>query len=144
MTIAQIYDLLNGLALLAWIPLFLPPKVTFRDWFLQFKLPTVLLSVLYLTFFIYFLLSGKVPELDFSFEGIKQLFADEKGLLVAWIHYLAFDMMVGIYECEQAIKRGIPHCLLLPCLLFTFMLGPIGWLMFWLISRAYPLSSNKN
>jgi hypothetical protein len=139
MTIAQIFDLLNTLALLAWIPLFLPPKTPFRNWFLEQKAATVLLAAAYLLLFVGFLFSGENPELDFSFEGIKQLFANEKGLLVAWIHYLAFDMMVGIYECEQALKRGIPHWLLLPCLLFTFMLGPIGWLMFWTISKIYPL-----
>ena len=139
MTIAQIFDLLNTLALLAWIPLFLPPKTPIRNWFLEQKAATVLLAAAYLLLFVGFLFSGENPELDFSFEGIKQLFANEKGLLVAWIHYLAFDMMVGIYECEQALKRGIPHWLLLPCLLFTFMLGPIGWLMFWTISKIYPL-----
>jgi hypothetical protein len=138
MTIAQIYDLFNGLALLAWIPLFMPPRFSFRNWFLEKKVATILLSLSYLILFVGFLFFDETPSLDFSFEGIKQIFANEKGLLVAWIHYLAFDMMVGIYECEQALKRGIPHWLLLPCLLFTFMLGPIGWLMFWLISRAYP------
>jgi hypothetical protein len=138
MNIAQIYDLFNGLALLAWIPLFMPPSFTFRNWFLEKKVATILLSLSYLILFVGFLFFDETPTLDFSFEGLKQIFANEKGLLIAWIHYLAFDMMVGIYECEQAIKRGIPHWLLLPCLLFTFMLGPIGWLMFWLISRAYP------
>jgi hypothetical protein len=138
MTISQIYDLFNILALLAWVPLFLPPKFAFRNWFLEQKIATILLSLSYLIFFAIFMFLDKNPPLDFSFEGIKQLFANEKGLLVAWIHYLAFDMMVGIYECEQALKRKIPHWLLIPCLLFTFMLGPIGWLMFWLISRAYP------
>jgi hypothetical protein len=139
MSISQLFDLFNSIALLAWIPLFLPPKFVFRNWFLEQKIATVLLSASYLFLFLAFIFSGDNPNLDFSFEGIKQLFANDRGLLVAWIHYLAFDMMVGIYECEQAIKRGIPHWLLLPCLLFTFMLGPIGWLMFWLISRAYPL-----
>lgn len=142
MTTSQLFDLLNALALLAWIPLFLPPKTLFRNWFLEQKAATVLLAATYLLLFVGFLFSGENPELDFSFEGIKQLFANEKGLIVAWIHYLAFDMMVGIYECEQALKRTIPHWLLLPCLLFTFMLGPIGWLMFWLISRAYPIEQN--
>jgi len=139
MTIAQLFDLFNTLALLAWVPLFLPPKTIFRNWFLEQKIATVLLAASYLIFFIVFLFSGESPDLDFSFSGIKKLFANDSGLLVAWIHYLAFDMMVGIYECEQALKRGIPHWILLPCLLFTFMLGPIGWLMFWLLSRVYPL-----
>lgn len=139
MSISQLFDLFNSVALLAWIPLFLPPKFAFRNWFLEQKIATVLLAASYLILFLAFIFSGDNPNLDFSFEGIKQLFATEKGLLVAWIHYLVFDMMVGIYECEQTLKRGIPHWLLLPCLLFTFMLGPIGWLMFWLISRAYPL-----
>jgi hypothetical protein len=140
MTTAQLFDLFNLLAMLAWIPLFLSPKFKLRIWVLKSKIVPVFLAISYLIFFLGFMFAANEnpPALDFSFEGIKMLFTKDEAILVGWLHYLAFDMMVGIYEAEDAIKRKMPQLLLLPCLVFTFMLGPIGWLMYWGLSKMYP------
>jgi hypothetical protein len=50
--------------------------------------------------------------------------------LAGWIHYLAFDLLVGIWEVRDSHERGVPHWLVIPCLFFTFMLGPIGFLLY--------------
>jgi hypothetical protein len=144
MTFEQLFNLFNSLALLAWIPLFLPPAHKLRTWFIDFKAGPVLMAIFYVLLFISFLAMAdeNTPPIDFSFEGIKTLFASEQGILIGWVHYLAFDMMVGIYEAEDAKKRAMPHGLLIPCLIFTFMLGPLGWLMYWIISRFYPIKSS--
>ena len=70
-----------------------------------------------------------------SLDGVVGLFSDPKNVLIGWIHYLAFDLWVGSWEVGDAIKRGINRWFLLPCLLFTFMLGPVGLLLY-LILRA--------
>ena len=51
-------------------------------------------------------------------------------MLVGWVHYLAFDLWVGAWEAEVAPKWGVPHWALLPCLGFTFLVGPVGLVMF--------------
>ena len=51
-------------------------------------------------------------------------------LLAGWIHYLAFDLFIGGWETRDAVRNGIPHLLVIPCLLLTFMLGPIGLLAY--------------
>ena len=51
-------------------------------------------------------------------------------LLAGWIHYLAFDFLVGRVVLADAQRRGIHHLLVVPCLLLTFMLGPTGYLVY--------------
>jgi len=51
-------------------------------------------------------------------------------------------MMVGMFELSDGQKRKIPHFLLVPCLIFTFALGPIGWLAYWILRSRYPIKTS--
>lgn len=74
---------------------------------------------------------GSLAEVDRLFE--------HRGLLLAgWVHYLAFDLLVGLWEREQARRIGLSRWLLAPCLALTLMFGPLGWLAF-LALRLYRL-----
>ena len=57
-------------------------------------------------------------------------------LLAGWIHYLCFDLFIGSWEVRDSEQRGISHWLVLPCLFFTFMLGPVGLLLYFTIRRS--------
>jgi hypothetical protein len=65
-----------------------------------------------------------------SLSGVAQLFANPWLLLAGWTHYLAFDLFVGAWEVRDARDRGVPHLLVVPCLLLTFLFGPAGWLLY--------------
>ena len=56
--------------------------------------------------------------------------ADPWLLLAGWIHYLAFDLLVGAWEARDARERGIPHLFVVPSLILTFLFGPAGWLLY--------------
>ena len=62
--------------------------------------------------------------------AVAQLFSNPWLLLAGWVHYLAFDLLVGTWEVSDARARGIPHLLLVPCLVLTFLFGPAGWLLY--------------
>jgi hypothetical protein len=65
--------------------------------------------------------------------GDRRLLAlfDSRWLLLAgWVHYLCFDLLVGTWEVEDARARGIPHLVVVPCLVLTFLFGPAGWLLY--------------
>jgi len=47
-----------------------------------------------------------------------------------WIHYLAFDLMVGLFIVTDAARLGIAHWWLLPALFLTLMFGPAGLLLY--------------
>ena len=68
-----------------------------------------------------------------SLSGVMALFTSPYAVLAGWIHYLAFDLFVGAWEVRDAQRRGVPHLLVIPCLLFTLMLGPLGLMLYLLI-----------
>lgn len=74
--------------------------------------------------------------------GVMTLLSTPEAMLPAWIHYLAFDLWVGTWQVEDAPKAGVPHWLLLPVMLMTFMFGPAG-LVAYLIVRTVAVQVKK-
>ena len=76
-----------------------------------------------------------------SLNGVMELFTNKTAVTAGWIHYLAFDLLTGIWLKKNALKYNIHHLILIPCLLLTFMLGPIGLLLYllvrWIITKHY-------
>jgi hypothetical protein len=68
-----------------------------------------------------------------SLNGVMELFTNKTAVTAGWVHYLAFDLLTGIWIKKNALKYNIHHLILVPCLLLTFMLGPIGLLLYLLV-----------
>ena len=64
-----------------------------------------------------------------ALSGLAHAFSTPRVMLVGWVHYLAFDLWVA-WEAEEAGCRGMPHAALVPCLVLTFLAGPVGLLLF--------------
>ena len=68
------------------------------------------------------------------------MFKDPDVVFVGWLHYCAFDLLIGRTIIEDSQRRGCPlllHALVVvPCLICTMMLGPMGYLLYFLVSRA--------
>tara|TARA_B110000046_G_scaffold91288_1_gene99208 strand:- start:598 stop:999 length:402 start_codon:yes stop_codon:yes gene_type:complete len=72
-------------------------------------------------------------HVDFSsLEGIIALYENSTPELIAagWLHYLAFDFWVGCWILREAKSKKIKHLWLIIPLLATFMLGPVGILLY--------------
>jgi hypothetical protein len=54
---------------------------------------------------------------------------------VGWAHYLAFDLFVGSWEVRDSQRLKIPHWQVVPCLLFTLMVGPVGLVLYLTLRR---------
>jgi ABA DEFICIENT 4-like len=72
-----------------------------------------------------------------SLAQVAQLFQEPGLLLAGWVHYLAFDLLVGSWEREEAIRIGLGPWFLVPTLILTFMFGPAGWLCFLGVRRFH-------
>jgi hypothetical protein len=70
-----------------------------------------------------------------SLADVSRVFANPYLLLAGWIHYLAFDLFVGAWETRDAAARGVPHVLLVPCLVLTLLFGPAGLLAYFALRR---------
>ncbi|MGB4073267.1 ABA4-like family protein [Pseudomonas sp.] len=66
----------------------------------------------------------------FSLGGVLSLLRQPTAALAAWVHILAFDLMVGLYIRSEGAIAGISHWALLPCYVLTLMFGPLGLLAF--------------
>ena len=68
---------------------------------------------------------------DFStLGGVEALFRQPAAVLVGWLHYLAFDLLIGTAIAQRFLADRLPRALLLPVLPLTFFFGPAGWLLF--------------
>ena len=65
-----------------------------------------------------------------SLDAVARLFENRWLLLAGWVHYLAFDLLIGAWEARTARREGMAHGLLLSCLAVTFLFGPAGYLLF--------------
>jgi len=70
---------------------------------------------------------------DGSLQAVTTLFTVPELLLAGWIHFLAFDLFVGAWEVRDAQREGVHHLLVIPCLALTFMAGPAGLALSWLV-----------
>ena len=135
-TTELLFTLANTGILLAWIPLLFVPKWRFTQQMLVFPYVPFLLSFFYLFFLIR---DGGLCEADFSsLSGILSLFqnATPEAAAAGWMHYLAFDYWVGCWMVRDAQKNATPHLLIVLPLLCTFMLGPVGILLYVLFTLA--------
>lgn len=123
----QIFSIANTTALLSWLALVLLPRVPIVTRAITGLAVPGLLAVAYVALMA---TNWGSPGGFGSLAAVAQLFANPSLLLAGWIHYLAFDLLVGTWEARDARERGVPHLLLIPCLFLTFMFGPAGWLLY--------------
>jgi hypothetical protein len=69
-----------------------------------------------------------------TLSDVMLLFTDRWSVLTGWVHYLAFDLFIGSWEVRDARRNGVPFLLVLPCLVLTFLFGPIGLLLYLVVA----------
>jgi ABA DEFICIENT 4-like len=129
---AQVYRSVNLIPLLWWLPMILVPNwrgtralTTSRGLFAG-------LGLFYGAFLFKAITEEGLPNYATYEEGPRRLFASHAGLLAGWMHYLAFDLFVGvwIYRTGMAENKTTRSALLL-----TFVAGPLG-LLYFLLRRG--------
>jgi len=140
MTAEQLFSILNSMAVAAWLPLVFLPRVRWSTTVVPMVMP-VLLAIIYLA-----LLIVTLPWSEGGFSslaGVRALFDNPWALLAGWTHYLAFDLFIGGWEVRDAQRRGIPHLLVIPALVLTFLFGPVGLLLY-LAIRSFAARRDTN
>ena len=124
----SVFSIVNLTALLSWTMLIVLPR---RGWvagvFAGLGVPAIL-AALYVALIV---TNWSTSPGGFStLASVGQLFANPWMLLAGWVHYLCFDLLIGFWEVRDAQRHQIPHAVVVPCLLLTFMFGPAGWLLY--------------
>src|SRR6266849_4455475 len=101
MTIEALFSTLNLLAIAGWLLLIAAP----RDRRAIATAGTVIPALLSGT---YLVLHIRESHGGFSsLRAVAELFSNPWLLLAGWVHYLAFDLLVGTWETTDAAARGI-------------------------------------
>ncbi|MDF2771150.1 MAG: hypothetical protein K0S86_643 [Geminicoccaceae bacterium] len=127
MTAEQLFSVLNFVAMAGWLPLVFLPRRRWATTVVPVVVP-MLLALVYVA-----LVAVALPGSEGGFSslaGVRTLFDNPWGLLAGWTHYLAFDLFIGGWEVRDAQRRGVPHLLVVPALVLTFLLGPGGLLLY--------------
>ncbi len=124
-----LYSSANATAALCWLPLVFAPRSRFTERYTATPAAPLAFAVVYAALTVLMLAGDGDGGMD-SLASLRRGFAQDPVLLLAWVHYLSFDMMVGFWELRDSRRLGLNPWLVAPCLVFTFMLGPIGLLLY--------------
>ena len=132
-----IFSITNSFALLMWLILaFAPRRTAIMNGL--FYGGVGLLALVYALIIIPLMTgmidggSGGTPDFS-TLAGVQQLLSSSGGATIGWIHYLAFDLFVGLWVARNADRYGFARWLQIPILFFVLMLGPLGLVLYLLL-----------
>ena len=153
--IEQIYTYFTIETLFMWINLGVLPF-----WFILIVFPQSHLSRIFVTsIFPIFILSGvyifilyKSYLTSYDFIGnfnlylnignLSNLFSDQTFLIMFWIHFISINLFTGGWIVKDSQKFYINKILLIIPLLITYLIGPLGLFVYWIIRMFYSKSIN--
>ncbi|MDC2998561.1 ABA4-like family protein [Candidatus Pelagibacter sp.] len=148
--IEQIYTYFTIETLYMWINLGVLPF-----WFILIVFPQSHLSRIFVTsIFPFFILSGvyifilyKSFLIGYDFDGnftlylglseLSRLFEDHLYIMIFWTHFIAINLFVGGWITKDSQKFSINKVLLAIPLIITYLVGPIGLFLYWIIRIFY-------
>ena len=145
-TIEILYFWVNLGVLPFWLILIFFPSSNLSKFFVTSILPIFLLSgsyafVLYKSFLnSYDFLSNF--ELYLSISNLSNLFSNNLFLMLFWIHFVSINLFIGGWIVKDSQKLYINKILTIFPLIVTYLIGPLGILIYWLIRIFYARNIN--
>ena len=132
MTPTIVFSIASVIAMPMWVLMLFFSKWKVTQFLIDFKVIPLALAFIYAIYIFQTIQIGGMMDFG-SLASIMALFTEKNALLAGWVHYLAFDLLVGMWMLDQNKELRINQLLMAPCLFLTFMLGPIGFLLFMII-----------
>ena len=125
MPLEILFKAANWLVIPFWLLLVIAPRWRWTQRLVHGPVVLLLLTPIYA-----YMLFGYAPapkEMNFlTLYGVMIGFSAPNIVVAGWIHYLIFDLFIGAWESRDALRRGVPYLWVVPCLLATLMVGPVG------------------
>ena len=145
-TIEILYFWVNLGVLPFWLILIFFPSSNINKFFVTSILPILLLSGAY----IFALYKSYLNSYDFisNFElylsmlNLSNLFSNDLFLILFWIHFVSINLFVGGWMVRDSQKLYINKILVAFPLIITYLIGPLGVFIYWLIRIFYAKSIN--
>ena len=148
--IEQIYTYFTIETLYMWINLGVLPF-----WFILIVFPQSHLSRIFVTsIFPFLILSGvytfilyKSYLTGYDFDGnfnlylglneLSRLFEDHLYIMIFWTHFIAINLFIGGWIVKDSQKFSINKVLMAVPLIMTYLIGPLGLFLYWIIRIFY-------
>ena len=145
-TIEILYFWVNLGVLPFWLILIFFPSSNINKFFVTSILPILLLSGAY----IFALYKSYLNSYDFisnfelylSMSNLSNLFSNNLFLILFWIHFVSINLFVGGWMVRDSQKLNINKILVAFPLTITYLIGPLGVFIYWLIRIFYAKSIN--
>ena len=145
-TIEMLYFWVNLGVLPFWLILIFLPNSKFCKIFVTSIFPILILSGAY----IFMLYKSYIGSYDFDgnfdlylgIDNISDLFSDKTFLMMFWIHFISINLFTGGWIVRDSQKLAINKIVIIFPLLITYLIGPIGIFIYWLIRIFYAKSIN--
>jgi len=140
-TIEMIYFWLNLGVLPFWFILIAFPQSRLCRIFITSIFPIFILSLIY--FYLLYLAFLNDYEFLSNFNlylgliNLSDLFEDNFFLLFFWVHFLSINLFCGGWIVNDSQKFSINKVLMSFPLIVTYLIGPIGLTLYWLIRIFY-------
>ena len=129
-----------------WLILIFFPNSNLSRYFVTSIFPILILSACY----IFILYKSYLNSYDFmgnfglylGVDYLSNLFVDKSYLMMFWVHFVSINLFTGGWIVKDAQKLSINKLLLAIPLIFTYLIGPIGLFLYWLIRIFYAKSIN--
>ena len=140
-SVEMIYMWLNLGVLPFWLTLIVFPRSQISKFFVTSIFPIFILSLTY----IYLLYLAYVDGYEFmenfklylSFGDIFNLFENQYFLILFWTHFLAMNLFCGGWIVKDSQMFGVNKFLVSFPLIVTYLIGPIGVFLYWIIRIFY-------
>ena len=140
-TIEMLYYWVNLGVLPFWLMLIFFPQSHICRYLVTSIFPIFVLSGVYL----FVLYKSYLNSFDFSdnfslyfgIGNISELFSDKTFLMMFWIHFISINLFTGGWIVKDSQKFLINKFLLFIPLLITYLIGPLGLFVYWLIRIFY-------
>ena len=145
-TIEMLYFWVNLGVLPFWLILIFFPSSNINKFFVTSILPILLLGGAY----IFALYKSYLNTYDFfgnfelylSISNLSNLFSNNLFLILFWIHFVSINLFVGGWMVRDSQKLVMNKILVAFPLIITYLIGPIGVFIYWLIRIFYAKSIN--
>ena len=146
LTIEMLYFWVNLGVLPLWFILIFFPQSQLCKYFVTSIFPIFILSGSY----IFMLYKSYLNSYDFignfnlyfGINNLSDLFSDNSYLMIFWIHFISINLFAGGWIVRDSQKFSINKILLILPLLVTYLIGPLGLLIYWLIRIFHSKSIN--
>ena len=140
-TIEMLYLWVNIGVLPFWLLIIFFPKSIICKYLVTSIFPIFLLSGTYI-FILYKAYLGSFNfnanfNLYLGLNFISDLFNDDYYLLMFWTHFVAINLFVGGWILKDSQKFLINRALLAFPLIITYLIGPFGIFLYWIIRIFY-------